>query len=72
MRSHSLLYLCHVRKSEVASRVFLVFLHNSKKLFLPLHSHIKLGVVACIVVEGEGHDESLSVSVVIIWEKQYI
>lgn len=65
-----MLYLCHVCKSEVASRVFLVILDNSKKLFLPLHSHIKLGVVASIVIEGEGHDEGLSISVVIICEKQ--
>lgn len=65
-----LLYLCHVCKGEVAGWVFLVVLDNFKKLCLPLHSHFELGVVASIVVEGEGQDESLSIGEVIIWEKQ--
>lgn len=51
-----LLYLCHVGKGEVGGRVFLVVLDNFEKLFLPLHSHIELGVATGIVVEGEGQD----------------
>lgn len=63
---HCMPYLCHICKGEVGGRVFLVILDNFKKLFLPLHGHFKLGVVASIIVEGECQDESLSIGVVII------
>lgn len=68
----SLLYLCHVCKCEVVGGALLVVLDNFKKLFLPLHGHFKLWVVASIVVEGEGHDQSLGIGEVVIWEKRDI
>lgn len=64
------LYLCHVCKGKVGFGVFLVVLDNFKKLCLPLHSHSELDIVARIVVEGEGQDESLSIGVVYIWVEQ--
>lgn len=64
------LYLCHVCKGEVGRRIFLVFLDNFKKLCLPLHRHFKLGVLSSIVVEGEGQEESFSVSEFLICLKK--
>lgn len=60
------LYLCHVCKGKVAGGVFLVVLNNFKKLCLPLHGHSEFGAGPSIVVEGEGHDESLSIGKIII------
>lgn len=51
-----LLYLCHVCEREIGQRAFLVVLDNFKKLTLPLHRHFELGIIASIVVEGEGQD----------------
>lgn len=59
---HILLYLCHVCKGEVGTRALLVILDNFKELRLPLHGHFELGVGTSVVIEGEGHDESLSIS----------
>lgn len=67
---YCLLYLCHVCKSEVGVRVSLVFLDNFEKLCLPLHSHFELDVGTKVVVEGEGHDQSFSIGIIIIWERK--
>lgn len=67
LKQQILLYLWHVSEGEVGGGVFLVFLDNFKKLFFPLQRHFKLGVVARVVVEGECHEESLGVAVVLIW-----
>lgn len=63
-------YLCHVCKVEVGGSIFLVFLDNFKKFFLPLHCHFKLSVVSSIVVQGEGQEESFRVSEVLICLKK--
>lgn len=64
------MYLCHVCKGKVGRRIFLVFLDNFKKLFLPLHRHFKLDVISSIVVEGEGQDQSFGVGEVLIYLKK--
>lgn len=63
------LYLCHICEGEIGRRAFLVILDNFKELGLPLHRHIELGVITSIVVEREGHKQSLSIGVVLIWKK---
>lgn len=63
-------YLCHVRESEIAVRALLVFLNNFEKFLLPLHGHFKFGVVAGVVIEGEGSDQSLSVCIVVTWSRK--
>lgn len=63
------LYLCHICEGEIGQRAFLVILDNFKKLGLPLHRHFELGVITSIVVEREGHNQSLSIGVILIWEK---
>jgi len=70
MHIQYLLHLCHVCKGEFGCWVLLVGLDNFQKLCLPLHRHFELGLVASVVVEGEGQDESLRVGEVVIWKKQ--